>query len=81
MEAEKNIHMKILTADAGYDSEKSHTFARDIYNIRTIIPAKIGRKTNKLPTGKYRKVMATRFNKKLYGQRWQVVRIGVSVVK
>jgi len=72
IEAEKNIHMKILTADAGYDSEKSHTFARDTYNIRTIIPAKIGRKTNKLPTGKYRKIMATRLNKKLYGQRWQV---------
>jgi hypothetical protein len=70
-EAEKNVHLKILTADAGYDSEKSHTFARDNYNIRTIIPPKIGRQTTKLPTGKWRKVMATRFNKKLYGQRWQ----------
>lgn len=71
-DAERNVHMKILTADAGYDSEKSHIFAREIYNIRTIIPPKIGRKTAKLPKGKWRKVMATRFNKKLYGQRWQV---------
>lgn len=70
--AEKNIHSKILTADAGYDSEKSHAFARETYNIRTIIPPKIGRRTSKLPSGKWRKVMATRFNKLLYGQRWQV---------
>ena len=71
-EAEKNVHLKILTADAGYDSEKSHTFVREKYNIRTIIPPKIGRKTSKLPSSKWRKIMATRFNKKLYGQRWQV---------
>lgn len=72
IEAEKNIHSKILTADAGYDSEKSHTFAREKFNIRSIIPPKTGRQTTKLPSGKWRKIMATRFNKKLYGQRWQV---------
>jgi len=71
-EAQKNTSLKILTADAGYDSEKSHIFAREEYNIRTIIPPKIGRQTTKLPKGKWRKIMATRFNKKLYGQRWQV---------
>jgi len=71
-EAAKNVHLKVLTADAGYDSEKSHTFAREVHGIRTIIPPKIGRKTTKLPSGKWRKIMATRFNKKLYGQRWQV---------
>lgn len=70
-DAERNIHMKILTADAGYDSEKSHTFARKLH-IRTIIPPKIGRRSDTLPAGKWRKVMATRFNEKLYGQRWQV---------
>jgi hypothetical protein len=69
--AEKNIHSHILTADAGYDSEKAHVFART-RNIRTLIPSRIGRPTNKLPSGKWRKVMATRFNKLLYGQRWQV---------
>jgi hypothetical protein len=70
-EAEKNVHTNILTADAGYDSEKSHAFARNTYHIRTIIPPKIGRRTHKLPSGKWRKIMATRFNKTLYGQRWQ----------
>jgi len=71
-EAKKNINIKVLTADAGYDSEASHVFAREEHNIRTIIPPRIGRKTDKLPKGKYRKIMATRFNKILYGQRWQV---------
>lgn len=70
-EAEKNVHSRILTADAGYDSEKAHLFART-HHIRTIIPPRIGRPTIKLPSGKWRKVMATRFNKLLYGQRWQV---------
>jgi hypothetical protein len=70
-DAERNVHLKVLTADAGYDSEKSHVFARDL-NIRTIIPPKIGRRSDKLPAGKWRKIMATRFSQKLYGQRWQV---------
>jgi hypothetical protein len=78
-EAEKNIHLKILTADAGYDGEQSHVFARE-KGIRTIIPPLIGSKTTKLPSGKWRKVMATRFNKTLYGQRWQVETVN-SMVK
>jgi len=79
-EATKNVSIDILNADAGYDSEKAHTFAREEYGIRTIIPNKIGRPTSKLPVGKYRKIMATRFNKKLYGQRWQVETVN-SMVK
>jgi hypothetical protein len=31
-----------------------------------------GRPTTKLPTGKYRKIMALHFNKKVYGQRWMI---------
>lgn len=72
IEAEKNASLHILVADAGYDSEKAHAFAREEHNIRTIIPPLIGRKTSKLPVGRYRRLMALRFNKKLYGQRWQI---------
>ena len=72
MEAKKNVSLNVLTADAGYDSEHAHIFAREQHNIRTIIPPLAGRKTHKLPSTKYRRLMATRFNKKLYGQRWQV---------
>ena len=71
-EALKNIPIALLVADAGYDGEQSYVFAREKHGIRTLIPPLIGRKTDKLPTGKYRKLMATRFNTKLYGQRWQV---------
>ena len=76
----KNMHPKILLADAGYDSEESHRFAREEHGIRTIIPNRIGRPSKKLPTGKYRKVMATRFNKTLYGQRWQIETVN-SIIK
>lgn len=78
-EAEKNSHLRILVADAGYDGEASHVFARQ-KGIRTIIPARIGRPSTTLPKGKWRKIMATRFNKKLYGQRWQVETVN-SMVK
>ncbi|HYF05378.1 MAG TPA: transposase [Patescibacteria group bacterium] len=66
------VKIKTLLADAGYDSEPNHRLARDSYHIRSIIPAKKGRPTQKLPTGKYRRLMTTHFPKKLYGQRWQV---------
>lgn len=64
--------IKTLLADAGYDSERSHVFAREENGVRSIIPPLIGRPTTKLPTGHWRKQMKTRFNKKKYGQRWQV---------
>lgn len=71
-EAQKQTPLSVLTADAGYDSEEAHRYAREERGIRSIIPNRVGRPTIKLPTGKYRRIMATRFNKKLYGQRWQV---------
>ncbi|PJE64859.1 MAG: hypothetical protein COU90_01175 [Candidatus Ryanbacteria bacterium CG10_big_fil_rev_8_21_14_0_10_43_42] len=51
-EAQKNISFQTLLADAGYDSEKAHVFAREKHHTRTIIPPHGGRKTTKLPTGK-----------------------------
>lgn len=64
--------IKTLLADAGYDGEKNHVLARETYGMISIIPPKIGRPTTKLPVGKYRRLMALQFNKKLYGQRWQI---------
>lgn len=61
-----------VTADAGYDAEHAHTFARETLGIQSIIPNRIGRPTTKLPSGKYRRLMALRFNKKRYGQRWMI---------
>jgi transposase len=61
-----------LLADAGYDGEPSHRHAREEHGMKTVIPPKRGRPTDKLPKAKWRKRMATHFDKKKYGQRWQV---------
>ncbi len=60
-----------LVADAGYDSEPAHRFARDECGARTLIPATRGRPTTKRLRGYWRNRMRTRFNHQKYGQRWQ----------
>jgi hypothetical protein len=70
--AAEQFRIKHLLADAGYDSEKNHQYARDVHHIKTTIPARGGRPTTKLPKTKYRKEMRTDFDKENYGQRWQV---------
>ena len=62
-----------VVADAGYDSEGNHRYGRQ-RGIKTFMPAKHGRPSRKPPTGKYRRQMKQRLNKKYggYGQRWQV---------
>ena len=61
-----------LLADAGYDSEANHVYARDYHGITTAIPPKIGRPTDKAPTGRYRRLMFHTLSRRPYGQRWQV---------
>ena len=61
-----------LLLDAGYDSEQNLEMLREYLGIESVIPAKIGRPTNKLPKGKWRRLMATNFDDESYGQRWQV---------
>ena len=74
--------IKYILADAGYDSESNHRFARDYLDIKSIIPPKLGRPTlyPKPFKGKYRELMRTKFNKKKYGQRWQVETV-MSMIK
>ncbi len=71
-EAVKQRPLKTLLADAGYDSEASHVSVRTKYRTNTIIPARIGRPTTKLPLTYYRRQMAVNFDRATYGQRWQV---------
>lgn len=62
-----------MLLDAGYDSENNHELLREYLEIASIIPPTIGRPTDKLPTGKWRWLMATDFDPDgVYGQRWQV---------
>lgn len=79
-ETTKRRKLHTLLADAGYDSEEAHRFAREDHGIRSIIPNRIGRPTTKLPTGKYRRIMATEFDKELYGQRWNIETVN-SIIK
>jgi Transposase DDE domain len=75
-DAWRRTNIKTAVADAGYDSEDNHCIARQDMGVRSIIPPKSGRPTEKLPTARHRRNMYLRFkrkaDKKIYGQRWQV---------
>jgi hypothetical protein len=68
------IQPQRVVADAGYDSEPNHRYARQQHGIASFMPATAGRPTSKPPTGRYRRQMKERLNKDYggYGQRWQV---------
>lgn len=68
---EKFLHSVRVLADAGYDSESNHVFAREVIHSESIMPARTGRQTSKPPTGKYRAMMRQELPP-VYGQRWQV---------
>jgi hypothetical protein len=51
-----------VVADAGYDSEANHTFARQESRVRSIMPPKHGRPSTKPARGNYRRLMQTRFD-------------------
>lgn len=73
--AGKRANVRVVVADAGYDSEKNHRVAREEMKVRSIIPATIGRPTTKPPKARYRRLMHSRFARKAdgrnYGQRAQ----------
>jgi hypothetical protein len=71
-QARRRVHVLTLAADAGYDSEASHEYARNVCGIRTLIPPLIGRPTEKPPRGYWRRQMKARLHTTRYTQRWQV---------
>ncbi|MBX3419162.1 MAG: transposase [Pirellulaceae bacterium] len=80
VQTRRRVGVKVLVADAGYDSESNHEFSRNAIGARTIIPAKHGRPSNKPARGKYRRLMQTRFDQNTYRHRAQV-ETTVSMVK
>ncbi|MFW6106917.1 MAG: transposase [bacterium] len=70
-QALRRSSLATLYADAGYDAEWVHDVARRDLGVRTVIPPRIGRPTDKAPTGHWRKVMSERIHLMGYGQRWQ----------
>ena len=79
-DALQRVRLSLMTADAGYDSEPNHQFARDEHGIRTLIPPKHGRPTDKPATGRYRRLMQTRFDREIYRNRVQVETV-MSMIK
>lgn len=71
-QAAERVKIAALAADAGYDSEAAHRYAREECGARTLIPPTRGRPTTKPLKGYWRQRMKTRFNNKKYGGRWQV---------
>ena len=71
-DAVRSMLIDCLAADAGYDSESNHRFARERCGVRTLIPAKHGRPTKKPASGRYRRLMQTRFDVDAYHDRPQV---------
>ncbi len=63
-----------IVADAGYDSEPNHRYARERHGVKSFMPASHGRPSRNPPTGRYRRQMRQRLDKMHggYGQRWQV---------
>ena len=52
-QASARVKLKTVLADAGYDSESNHKFAREELSLRTVIPPKHGRPTEKPAKGRY----------------------------
>ena len=80
IEAQRWMRLLRISADAGYDSEGNHRFARDTCHIRTIIPPEIGRPTTKPASGRYRRLMQVRFDHEAYHDRCQVETV-MSMIK
>ena len=79
-EALRRVRLSQLAADAGYDSESNHSFARDEHHVRTVIPPKHGRPTTQPAKGRYRRLMQVRFNRPAYKRRSQVETV-ISMIK
>ncbi|HEY1685712.1 MAG TPA: transposase, partial [Tepidisphaeraceae bacterium] len=75
----RRVGIHTILADAGYDTESNHRFARDGCNVRSVIPPLHGRPTDKLPSGRHRRAMRFFFDFR-YGQRWQIETV-MSMIK
>src|SRR5271170_3245072 len=78
----RRVGVQTLLADAGYDSESNHQFARDGCGVRSVMPATHGRPCKRAGAtlrGAYRRLMQ-RVRDYRYGQRWQIETV-VSMIK
>ncbi len=72
--------LQTVIADKGYDSEKNHKIAREMFNSESIIPPRNQDVPIYRTKGRYRKRMKRDFNKEKYNQRNKVETVN-SVIK
>lgn len=60
--AARRAEIDDIVADAGYDSEPNHDFAREVVGIASHMPAKCGRPGITLPRGQDRRQMRESFD-------------------
>ena len=75
----RRASVQIILADAGYDTESNHRFARDGCHVRSVIPPLLGRPSNKLPSTPHRRRMKL-YRDYRYGQRAQSETV-ISMIK
>ena len=68
----KDINVEHILADAGYDKEDNHIYAREILGILTTIPPTSGSPPKNLPRKYYRRLLKLNFDTAAYKQRWQI---------
>jgi hypothetical protein len=79
-QASRRVTIRVILADAGFDSEANHQTAREQLGIRSVILPKHGRPTLKPASGHYRRLMQTRFDKTSYRRRGQIETV-ISMIK
>ena len=79
-DALRRVRLSQIVADAGYDSEANHEFARGQHHLRSVIPPKHGRPTTKPARGRYRRMMQVRFDFDVYCERAQIETV-MSMIK
>jgi hypothetical protein len=71
----RRANVKVVVADAGFDSEDNHRAARLDMGVRSVIPPGIGRPSDGPQAGRFRRLMRQRFARKAdrgtYAQRAQ----------
>ena len=72
--------LETVLADAAYDAEWVHQWARRELGVRTIIAPLRGQPTERPPTGQYRRLMRETIHLTPYGQRCQVETV-MSMIK
>jgi Transposase DDE domain len=66
-----NVDFDRVLADGGYDSEANHRVAREGLGVRSTVINLNRRGKRTWPKARYRRQMARRFHRRVYGQRWQ----------